>query len=91
MSQQLPEFKCLNMFYISFFLHQVWDFESVDTADVTDTSPIFEMDAMNELKVGNNVRLKSIVKAINSEDPIWYSQVHQSFIEPHKTHVFFLA
>ena len=57
---------------------QVWDFENIDTADVTDTASIFEIDCMNELHVGNGVRLKSIVKAINSEDPVWFAQVCKS-------------
>ena len=31
---------------------RVWDFETVDTADVTDESSVFEMESMNELQVG---------------------------------------
>ena len=55
---------------------RVWDFETVDTADVTDESSVFEMDPMNELHVGNNVSLKTLVKSVDSEEPtIWYAQV----------------
>ncbi|XP_033641081.1 cilia- and flagella-associated protein 44-like isoform X3 [Asterias rubens] len=54
---------------------RVWDFETIDTADAANESGIFEMDCMNELKVGNDVHLVSMVK---SQDPevqsIWYAQ-----------------
>ncbi len=30
---------------------RVWDFETVDTADITDESNVFEMEPMNELQV----------------------------------------
>lgn len=57
---------------------QVWDFETVDTADVTDDTALFEMEPMNELKVGNDVQLKSIVKTVNAEEPtMWYAQVRR--------------
>ena len=58
---------------------RVWDFETVDTADVTDESSVFEMDPMNELHVGNNVSLKTLVKSVDSEEPtIWYAQVRNT-------------
>jgi hypothetical protein len=54
----------------------VWDFETIDTADITDESAIFEMEPMNELKVGNGVQLQSIVKSADSEEPtMWFAQV----------------
>ncbi|XP_064651335.1 cilia- and flagella-associated protein 44-like isoform X2 [Lineus longissimus] len=55
---------------------RVWDFESIDTADVTDDSPIFEMEPMNELNVGTgDVRLKSIIKSVDADEPtLWYAQ-----------------
>ena len=34
---------------------QVWDFESVDMAEVTNDKDCFEMEPRNELKVGNDV------------------------------------
>jgi len=55
---------------------RVWDFETIDTADVTEEADLFEMDPMNELRVGNNVQLKSIVKSVDPEEhTVWYAQV----------------
>ena len=55
---------------------RVWDFETVDTADVTDESSVFEMDPMNELHVGNNVSLRTLIKSCDPNEPtIWYAQV----------------
>jgi hypothetical protein len=54
----------------------VWDFETIDTADTTDESELFEMEPMNELQVGSNVQLKSLVKSTDPEEPtMWYAQV----------------
>ncbi|KAL5020106.1 hypothetical protein ScPMuIL_002998 [Solemya velum] len=55
---------------------RVWDFEQVDTADTIDDSGLFEMEPMNELKVGQDVSLRSIVKSVDSENEptIWYAQ-----------------
>ena len=54
----------------------MWDFEKIDTADSTDESGVFEMDCMNELKVGNDVHLMSMVKSVDPEaENIWYAQV----------------
>ena len=55
----------------------MWDFEAIDTADSTDDTGVFELDPMNELKVGSDVQLKSIIKSIDSENEptIWYAQV----------------
>ena len=55
----------------------MWDFESIDTADTTDDSATFEMEPMNELKVGNDVNLRSIIKSTDAENEItvWYAQV----------------
>ncbi|KAK6963908.1 cilia- and flagella-associated protein 44 [Biomphalaria glabrata] len=55
---------------------KVWDFETIDTADVTDDSGIFEMDPMNELRVGSDVQLYCIVKSVDEENEptIWYAQ-----------------
>lgn len=55
---------------------QVWDFETIDNADTTDESDVFEMEPMNELKVGNDVQLKCMVKSCDPEETtIWYAQV----------------
>ncbi|XP_048588414.1 cilia- and flagella-associated protein 44-like isoform X2 [Nematostella vectensis] len=53
---------------------KVWDFESIDNADTTEEGSLFEMDPMYELKVGADVKLMSMQKAVNSEAPIWYAQ-----------------
>lgn len=53
---------------------KVWDFESIDNADTTEEGQLFEMDPMYELKVGTDVKLLSMVKAVNTEAPIWYAQ-----------------
>ena len=54
----------------------VWDFETVDTADATDESAIFEMEPMNEMRVGTDVCLKWMMKSVNQDEPtIWYTQV----------------
>ncbi|XP_033126041.1 cilia- and flagella-associated protein 44-like [Anneissia japonica] len=54
---------------------RVWDFESIDTADSPDDSGIFEMEPMNELKVGNDVYLRSMIKSLDPEvQSIWFAQ-----------------
>ncbi|XP_067037270.1 cilia- and flagella-associated protein 44-like isoform X2 [Acropora muricata] len=53
---------------------KVWDFESIDNADTTEEGQLFEMDPMYELKVGADVKLLSMVKAVDTEAPIWFAQ-----------------
>ncbi|XP_069115004.1 cilia- and flagella-associated protein 44-like isoform X2 [Argopecten irradians] len=55
---------------------KVWDFESVDTADTTDDTGMFEMEPMNELRVGDGVKLQSICKSFDAETEMtfWYAQ-----------------
>ena len=64
---------------------QVWDFETIDTADQTDDSGLFEMEPMNELRVGHDVQLYTIVKSVDEENEptIWYAQVGQNRFVPH--------
>ncbi|KAK5900501.1 hypothetical protein CgunFtcFv8_025459 [Champsocephalus gunnari] len=45
-----------------------WDFESIDTADSTGDSGRFELEPMNELLVGHNVCLSSVVKSSQPSD-----------------------
>uniref|UniRef100_A0A8D0G0V4 Cilia- and flagella-associated protein 44 n=1 Tax=Sphenodon punctatus TaxID=8508 RepID=A0A8D0G0V4_SPHPU len=59
---------------------RVWDFEKIDTADVVDDSGLVEMEHMNELLVGKNVNLSSMMKIHDHGNPIWYSQVRIIFI-----------
>lgn len=61
---------------VDFF--QVWDFEMIDTADAVDDSGLFEMEPMNELRVGSmNVQLYSLEKIIDEVNDYvtWYAQV----------------
>ena len=61
----------------------MWDFETIDTADTTDEAEVFEMEPMNELKVGNDVQLRSIVKSADPEEPtMWYAQVCPNNVYP---------
>ena len=55
----------------------------MDTADVTDETGMFEMEPMNELKIGDGVQLKTILKSLDPENEptIWYAQVRKT-IEP---------
>ncbi|OCT93590.1 cilia- and flagella-associated protein 44 [Xenopus laevis] len=53
---------------------RVWDYEMVDTADTVDDSGLLEMEPMNELLVGRNVNLRFMVKATDTEAPLWFAQ-----------------
>jgi len=56
---------------------KVWDFETVDSADITGDMECFEMEPMNELKVGPDVQLRCIVKSCDHDEAsIWYAQVN---------------
>ena len=60
----------------------MWDFETIDTADSSDDSGLFEMEPMNELKVGygDEVQLRTIIKSVDedNEPTMWYVQVSLS-------------
>ena len=43
---------------------RVWDFETIDTADSHDERGMYELEPMNELKVGADVQLVSLVKSL---------------------------
>uniref|UniRef100_A0A8C3SP00 WD repeat-containing protein 52 n=1 Tax=Chelydra serpentina TaxID=8475 RepID=A0A8C3SP00_CHESE len=53
---------------------KVWDFETIDAADSVDDTGLLEMEHMNELLVGKNVNLSSIMKIHDLGQPIWYAQ-----------------
>ncbi|XP_048348373.1 cilia- and flagella-associated protein 44 [Sphaerodactylus townsendi] len=53
---------------------RVWDFETIDTADVVDDSGLLEMEHMNELFVGKNVNLNCMAKIHERGEPTWYAQ-----------------
>lgn len=54
---------------------QGWDFESIDTADCNDDSGLFEIEPMNEMVIGRNVSLSSMVKSCLPDSFIWFAQV----------------
>uniref|UniRef100_A0A8K9X508 Cilia- and flagella-associated protein 44 n=1 Tax=Oncorhynchus mykiss TaxID=8022 RepID=A0A8K9X508_ONCMY len=51
-----------------------WDFESIDTADCNDDSGLFEIEPMNEMVIGRNVSLSSMVKSCLPDSFIWFAQ-----------------
>ncbi|XP_031440333.1 cilia- and flagella-associated protein 44 [Clupea harengus] len=51
-----------------------WDFESIDQADCTDDSGQMELEPMNEMVIGRNVSLVSMVKCSSPDSPIWFAQ-----------------
>jgi WD40 repeat protein len=54
---------------------KVWDFETIDNADITEENSIFEMEPMIEIKVGNDVGVKSLVRSVNPDTPnTWLAQ-----------------
>ncbi|MEQ2165341.1 hypothetical protein GOODEAATRI_015753 [Goodea atripinnis] len=58
--------------------HQVWDLERINTANISSTSSRFEMEPINELVVGHNVWLSSVVRSSLPDSFIWFVQVNQS-------------
>ncbi|XP_026153925.1 cilia- and flagella-associated protein 44 isoform X2 [Mastacembelus armatus] len=53
---------------------RVWDFESIDSADSNNDIGRFEMEPMNELVVGHNVCLTSVVKSSLPDSFNWFAQ-----------------
>ncbi|KAG8136767.1 hypothetical protein E2320_005324 [Naja naja] len=53
---------------------RVWDFETIDTADVVDDTGLVEMEHINELLVGKNVSLNFMMKIHERGEPYWYAQ-----------------
>ena len=53
---------------------RVWDFETVDTAEPSEEGVKLEIEPLNELKVGHNVSLRSMVKDFTDESTLWYAQ-----------------
>ncbi|XP_076869601.1 cilia- and flagella-associated protein 44 isoform X2 [Brachyhypopomus gauderio] len=51
-----------------------WDFETIDTADCVDDSGLFELEPMNEVMIGRNVSLYSMVKSSEPDSTIWFAQ-----------------
>uniref|UniRef100_A0A8D2LTQ5 Cilia- and flagella-associated protein 44 n=1 Tax=Varanus komodoensis TaxID=61221 RepID=A0A8D2LTQ5_VARKO len=59
---------------------RVWDFETIDTADIVDDTGLMEMEQMNELLVGKNVSLSCMVKIHERGEPYWYAQDYNGAI-----------
>ncbi|XP_006864267.1 PREDICTED: WD repeat-containing protein 52-like [Chrysochloris asiatica] len=53
---------------------RIWDFETIDTADAIDDAGLIELEPMNELQVGKNVRLFSMVKMDEPGHNFWLAQ-----------------
>uniref|UniRef100_A0A672S872 Uncharacterized protein n=1 Tax=Sinocyclocheilus grahami TaxID=75366 RepID=A0A672S872_SINGR len=51
-----------------------WNLETIDTADAVDDSGLFEIEPMNEIIIGRNVNLYSMVKSSIPETSIWFAQ-----------------
>ncbi|XP_065145847.1 cilia- and flagella-associated protein 44 [Paramisgurnus dabryanus] len=51
-----------------------WNLENIDSADAVDESGLFEIEPMNELIIGRNVSLRSMVKSSIPETSIWFAQ-----------------
>ena len=60
---------------IKFKLPQVWDFETIDSADISDENATFELEPMLEIKVGSSVCFKSLTRSVDPDTPtLWYGQ-----------------
>lgn len=53
----------------------------MDNADTTNEMELFEMEPMNELRVGNDVQLRCMVKSCDpDETTFWYAQVSTTLL-----------
>ncbi|XP_005674985.2 PREDICTED: cilia- and flagella-associated protein 44 [Capra hircus] len=53
---------------------RIWDFETIDTADVIDETGLLEIEPINELQVDKNVRLFSMIKMNEVGNNFWLAQ-----------------
>ncbi|CAH8858209.1 unnamed protein product [Trichobilharzia szidati] len=53
---------------------RTWDFETVDTAECSEEGALYELEPMNELRVGTKARLTYIVKIPIPDSTMWYAQ-----------------
>ncbi|XP_053421789.1 cilia- and flagella-associated protein 44 [Nycticebus coucang] len=53
---------------------RIWDFETIDTADVINDTGLLEIEPMNELQVGKNVKLSSMIKMNEIGSNFWLAQ-----------------
>nr|CAH8852852.1 unnamed protein product [Trichobilharzia regenti]CAH8852854.1 unnamed protein product [Trichobilharzia regenti] len=53
---------------------RIWDFETVDTAECSEEGALYELEPMNELRVGTKARLAYVVKIPIPDSTMWYAQ-----------------
>ncbi|XP_048201777.1 cilia- and flagella-associated protein 44 [Perognathus longimembris pacificus] len=53
---------------------RIWDFETIDTADIVDDSGLLEIEPINELVVDKNVKLYSMIKMDEIGSNFWLAQ-----------------
>nr|XP_045003959.1 cilia- and flagella-associated protein 44 [Jaculus jaculus] len=53
---------------------RIWDFETIDTADVVDETGLLEIEPINELQVNKNVNLFSMIKMNEIGNNFWLAQ-----------------
>ncbi|XP_029426224.1 cilia- and flagella-associated protein 44 [Nannospalax galili] len=53
---------------------RIWDFETIDTADIIDETGLLEIEPINELQVDKNVNLFSMIKMNEVGNNIWLAQ-----------------
>ncbi|XP_010628403.1 cilia- and flagella-associated protein 44 isoform X1 [Fukomys damarensis] len=53
---------------------RIWDFETIDTADIIDETGLLEIEPINELQVGKNVNLFSMIKMNETGNNFWLAQ-----------------
>lgn len=54
---------------------KIWDFETIDTADIIDDTGLLEIEPINELQVDKNVNLFSMIKMNEIGNNFWLAQV----------------
>lgn len=54
---------------------QIWDLDSINFADVTSDNSKSEMEPLNEMQLGHNVSLTSVVKSPQPDSFVWFAQV----------------
>ncbi|XP_063486095.1 cilia- and flagella-associated protein 44 isoform X3 [Symphalangus syndactylus] len=53
---------------------RIWDFETIDTADIIDETGLLEIEPINELQVDKNVNLFSMIKMNETGNNFWLAQ-----------------
>ena len=53
----------------------MWNFETIDSADISDDNTTFEIEPLTEVKVGSGVCFKNLVRSVDPDTTnIWYGQ-----------------